>query len=82
MLKWLLPVLLVAAAPAQDTRPNILFCFADDWGRYASVYAALETRPSPNQVVKTPNIDRLAARGVLFTRAYCAAPLPGSSDKP
>jgi hypothetical protein len=30
------------AAPAysaEPVRPNILFCFADDWGRYASAYA-------------------------------------------
>ena len=25
--------------------------------------------------VKTPNIDRLAAKGMLFTKAYCAAPV-------
>ena len=62
-----------AAQPAN--RPNILFCFADDWGRYASIYAKHETRPSPNQVVKTPNLDRLAARGVRFERAYCQFPL-------
>ena len=49
-----------AAAPA---RPNILFCFADDWGRYASIYANLETRPSINEVVKTPVIDRIAQGG-------------------
>lgn len=55
-------------------RPNILFCFADDWGRYASAYAALETRPSPNQVVKTPNIDAVARRGVLFRNAFVNAP--------
>ena len=28
--------------------PNILFFFADDWGRYAKCYAAVETRPSIN----------------------------------
>jgi arylsulfatase A-like enzyme len=28
-----------------------------------------------NSVVKTPNIDALAERGVLFTRAYCQAPV-------
>jgi arylsulfatase A-like enzyme len=55
-------------------RPNILFCFADDWGRYASVYARHENRPSPNQVVKTPNIDRVAERGVLFRHAFVNAP--------
>ncbi len=53
-----------AAAPAK--RPNILFCFADDWGRYASIYATTENRPSPNQVVETPNIDRVAREGALF----------------
>ena len=55
-------------------RPNILFCFADDWGRYASIFAELERQPSPNQVVKTPNIDRVAREGVLFRRAFVNAP--------
>ena len=59
---------------AELARPNILFCFADDWGRYASRYAAHESRPSPSQVVKTPNIDRVAQRGVLFKNAFVNAP--------
>lgn len=63
-----------ALAAGSEARPNILFCFADDWGRYASVYAGLETRPSANQVVKTPNIDRVARQGTLFRNAYVNAP--------
>jgi len=63
---------LVAAEP--DKRPNILFCFADDWGRYASIFAEHEKGPSPNQVVKTPNIDRVAREGSLFRRAFVNAP--------
>lgn len=55
-------------------KPNILFCFADDWGRYASIFAELEKQPSPNQVVKTPNVDRIAREGVLFRRAFVNAP--------
>ena len=55
-------------------RPNILFCFADDWGRYASAYAQIEARPSPNQVIRTPNLDAVAARGVLFRHAFVPAP--------
>jgi len=74
----LLPLLVLifvhGRAPAADSRPNILFCFADDWGRYASAYAATESRPSPNQVVKTPNLDRVARRGVLFRNAFVNAP--------
>jgi arylsulfatase A-like enzyme len=38
------------------------------------VYARHENRPSPNQVVKTPNIDRVAERGVLFRHAFVNAP--------
>jgi arylsulfatase A-like enzyme len=70
-------LLLAAAAPASaadDKRPNILFCFADDWGRYAGAYAAAEDRPSPSQVVRTPNIDRVAREGVLFRHAFVNAP--------
>ena len=55
-------------------RPNILFCFADDWGRYASAYAKVDGKPSPNEVVKTPNIDRIANEGVLFRQAFVNAP--------
>src|SRR5947209_157794 len=61
----------LADAPAQ---PNILFCFADDWGRYASIFAKYEKEPSINQVVQTPNIDRVAQNGVLFRRAFVNAP--------
>jgi N-sulfoglucosamine sulfohydrolase len=61
-------------AQRQPVKPNILFCFADDWGRYAGAFAALEKQPSPNQVVRTPNIDRIAREGVLFRNAFVNAP--------
>lgn len=71
ILAWQSPLSSAQRSPA---RPNILFCFADDWGRYASIYAAFEKQPSLNQVVKTPNIDRIAREGVLFRRAFVNAP--------
>lgn len=57
-----------------EKRPNILFAFADDWGHYASAYAALENKPGPNSVVKTTNFDRIANEGVLFTNAFVNSP--------
>src|SRR5262245_8854592 len=60
---------------AQDAkRPNILFVFADDWGRFASAYARLDGPGTINDVVKTPNFDRVATEGVLFRRAFVSAP--------
>lgn len=69
------PVLLIGArtARSEERRPNILFAFADDWGRYASAYGKLQPG-GVNDVVKTPNFDRIAAEGVLFTNAYVNAP--------
>lgn len=55
-------------------QPNILFCHADDWGRYASIFAEFEKHPNLNQIVKTPNIDRVAREGVLFRNAFVNAP--------
>ena len=55
-------------------KPNILFCFADDWGRYASCYAALDAKPTANGVVRTPKIDTVAGRGVVFRNAFVPAP--------
>lgn len=56
-----------------DERPNIVFAFADDWGRYASCYAALKAG-GLSDAVQTPNIDRVAREGALFTNAFVSAP--------
>lgn len=69
-----LAALLLAGQATAVERPNILFCFADDWGRFASAYAALDARPMANSVIQTPNIDSVAARGVLFRNSFVPAP--------
>lgn len=66
-------VTLLSAGARADDRPNILFFFADDWGRYASIYG--EADPGGiNDVVKTPTFDRIAREGVLFNHAHVSAP--------
>ncbi len=53
---------------AADARPNVLFIAVDDLNDWVG---CLGGHPQAS----TPNIDRLAARGMLFTNAHCAAPL-------
>ena len=60
------------SASAAD-RPNVLVVFADDWGQYASAYRRLR-QGTLNDIVSTPNFDRVAASGVLFTHAFVNAP--------
>ena len=55
-------------------KPNILFAFADDWGRYASIYADHQPTPNLNELIDTPNFDRVAKEGVLFLNALVPAP--------
>lgn len=55
-------------------KPNILFAFADDWGRYARAYAEHEGANSLNELIETPNFDRIAREGALFTNALVPAP--------
>ena len=61
-----LGVVLLAAglAPAADPakRPNVLFCIADDASPHFGAYGC--------SWAKTPNIDRVAAAGVVFDNAY------------
>ncbi len=62
----------VAAAqvtPLKDgDRPNIVFILADDLGAH-------DTHCFGSTYYETPNIDRLASRGVKFSQAYAASPL-------
>jgi iduronate 2-sulfatase len=51
-------------------RPNFLIIAIDDLNDWVGVMGG-----HPNAI--TPNIDRLARRGALFTNAHCAAPLCG-----
>lgn len=53
---------------ATDARPNILYILCDQLAATAVGHAG-------NGHVRTPAIDRLAAEGVRFERAYCAYPL-------
>ena len=55
-------------------QPNIVFAFADDWGRYASAYRQVEGPNSLSQLITTPNFDRIANEGALFTNAFVPAP--------
>lgn len=69
-----LALLLAALAPAAEPRPNILFFFADDWGRFARIYAEHGNLAGANGLLRTPNLDRLAKEGVLFRNAHVNAP--------
>ncbi len=69
---WL--AIAAVAFTAEPKRPNILFVFADDWGRFASAYAKLDGPGTMNDLVQTPNFDRIASEGVLFRRAFVSAP--------
>ena len=54
---------LLAAESGESRRPNILFAIADDWSfGHAGAYGC--------GWVQTPNFDRVAQEGILFTRAY------------
>jgi arylsulfatase A-like enzyme len=58
-----------ADAPiAVANRPNVLMIAVDDLNHWVGYLGR-------NRQAVTPNIDKLAARGVRFTRAYCAAPV-------
>jgi len=56
-----------ADSPASAARPNVLFIAVDDLRDWVGYHGQ-------NRQTITPNFDRLAARGMAFTRAYCAAP--------
>lgn len=56
-----------ASSPTQDeSKPNIILFVSDDHGTDAlGCYG--------NQVIQTPNLDKLAAEGIRFNNAYCTS---------
>jgi N-sulfoglucosamine sulfohydrolase len=62
-----------ASGWAAEKRPNVLFCFSDDWGRYASIYRDAQ-KPGVNDVIHTPALDAIGRSGVVFNNAFVSAP--------
>ena len=60
-----------AATPATAPRPNILWFVVEDMSANFSCYG--------EKTISTPNVDRLAAEGVRFSRAYVTAPVCSAS---
>lgn len=62
--------LMPAWMQAQSEKPkNVLFIAVDDLNDWVGFL-----KGHPN--TRTPNMDRLAAMGMVFESAYCAAPVP------
>lgn len=70
LLVFLVSFLFTASLYAKEP-VNVLFLICDDLNCDMGAYG--------HPQVKTPNIDKLAARGTLFKRAYCQYPLCGPS---
>ncbi len=61
-----------APSPAAETRPNIVFIFTDDHAAHAmSCYGS--------KINTTPNLDRIANEGMLFTNCFCTNSICGPS---
>lgn len=64
------PALLLSQKSAAE-RPNVLFIASDDMNNALGCYG--------HPMVNTPHLDRLAASGMRFDRAYCQYPVCGPS---
>jgi len=56
----------------QDNKPNVLFIAIDDLNDWNGMLKG-------NPQARTPHLDKLASRGIVFTNAHCAAPACGPS---
>ena len=61
---WIIGALDSALADTVPSRPDVLFRVVDDMNDWNSLL-------NPATPIQTPNLERLARRGILFTHAYC-----------
>lgn len=67
--------LIPLASCVQEQRPNVIFILSDDHTTQAiSAYGSIY-----EDICPTPNIDKLAAEGMLFTNAFCTNSISGPS---
>lgn len=57
----------------QNKRPNIIFFLVDDMGWQDTSLPFWTQKTHYNEVYETPNMERLAKRGMMFTQAYAAS---------
>ncbi len=72
MIRWginsgLIFIIGLFTAMTPPDRPNVLFIAIDDMNDWTTLF-------DPDNPIKTPNLEKLAARGVFFSRAYCSSP--------
>ena len=72
LLCFLFPTAAIQAANPIETKPNVLFIAIDDLNDWTGMLRG-------NPQAKTPHMDKLASRGLVFTNAHCAAPACGPS---
>jgi arylsulfatase A-like enzyme len=72
MMLGLLSVDQVIGKEKREDKPNVLMICVDDLNDWIGCMGG-------HPLAKTPNIDKLASRGILFTNAHCQVPLCGPS---
>lgn len=64
-------LIIASSAFAKQSKPNVLFIAIDDLRPELGCYGA--------DHIKSPNLDKLASEGMLFSRAYCQVAVCGAS---
>ena len=60
-------------APVTDKRPNIILFLVDDMGWQDTSLPFWTQKTHYNELYETPNMERLARQGMMFTQAYASS---------
>ncbi len=79
-MKYLHVLLLLAAPIAYGNAPNFILIYADDLGYTQTSVPMMKERPeTAHDLHQTPNLEKLASRGMRFSNAYAPSPVCTSS---